>query len=103
MASKTMGAMMSDNGGEFNADEIREVASILNVELCTTAAESPFQNGLCERIHAVTDSMLLKLQEQCPVSSHSFMLCSIFGSFSSCCFTIAPTQQYAMKIIFRRL
>ena len=32
----------------------------------TTAAESPHQNGICERIHFVTGSMLLKLVDQCP-------------------------------------
>ena len=53
---------MTDNGGEFNSDEMREVASILNVQLCTTAGESPFQNGLCGRVHAITDMMLLKLE-----------------------------------------
>lgn len=30
-----MGALMSDNGGEFTSEEIREVASILNVRVCT--------------------------------------------------------------------
>ena len=55
-----------DNGGEFSSDELREVASILDVRDCTTAAYSPFQNGLCERNHAVVDMMLLKMQEQCP-------------------------------------
>ena len=53
-------------GGEFSSDKMREVCSILNVQISTTAANSPFQNGLCERIHAVTDTMLLKLREQCP-------------------------------------
>ena len=60
-------SILSDKGGKFNSDEIREVASILNIKLCTTAAQSPFQNGLiCERIHAVTDMMLNELVEQCP-------------------------------------
>lgn len=59
-----MGSLMSDNGGEFNADEIREIASILNVKLHTTAGMSPYQNGLCERVHAVTDSMLVKLEAE---------------------------------------
>ena len=59
-----MGGILSDNGGEFNADEMRDVASILNIDVCTTAAESPFQNGLCERIHAVI--MLLRLRAQYP-------------------------------------
>ena len=66
--------ILTDNGGEFSADEIREVSSILNVEVCTTAAYSPFQNGLCERIHAVTDSMLTKLVDQCPKTSPNILL-----------------------------
>lgn len=53
-----MRSVLTDNGGEFNSDEIREVESILNIQVCTTAGESPFQNGLCERVHAVTDMML---------------------------------------------
>ena len=56
-----MKALMTDNGGEFNSDEMREITSILNVQLCTTVGESPFQNGLCERVHAITDMMLVKL------------------------------------------
>ena len=30
----------------------------------TTAAESPFQNGICERNHAIVDNMLIKLKEE---------------------------------------
>ena len=30
------------------------------MQLCTTAGENPFQNGLCKRVHAITDMMLLK-------------------------------------------
>ena len=56
-----MGALMTDNGG-VNSDEMREVASMLNVQLCTTAGESLFQNGLCERVHVISDMMLLKLE-----------------------------------------
>ncbi|CAG2239162.1 unnamed protein product [Mytilus edulis] len=59
-----MGALMSDNGGEFSSDEMREVASILNVKVCTTAGMSPYQNGLCERVHAITDIMLMKLEAE---------------------------------------
>jgi hypothetical protein len=61
-----MGALMSDNGGEFNCDEVREVASILNIKLHTTAAHSPYQNGLCERVHGVIDGILHKLKMQYP-------------------------------------
>ena len=57
-----MRALMTDNGGEFNSDEMRDITSVLNVQLCITAGESPFQNGLCERVHAITDMMLVKLE-----------------------------------------
>ena len=48
-----MGSIMTDNGGEFSSDEMRELMSILNVKVITTAAEIPFQNGLCGRVHSV--------------------------------------------------
>ena len=60
-----MNGLMSDNGGEFSCDEVREVASILNVRVHTTAGYSPHQNGLCERVHGVIDIILHKLHEQC--------------------------------------
>ena len=66
---------MTDNGGEFSSDEMREVMSILNVRLITTAAESPFQNGLCERVHAVTDTMLLKLEKENQHTDSGTLLC----------------------------
>ena len=61
-----MGGILSDNGGEFSSDETREVASQLNISVLTTAGESPFQNGVCERIHGITDVMLMKLKEDFP-------------------------------------
>ena len=70
-----MKGIMTDNGGEFSNEEVREVASILNVEVCTSAGESPFQNGLCERVHAVTDMMLVKLQADNPKVSADVLLC----------------------------
>ena len=38
-----MESILSDNGGEFSSEETREVASILNVEVFTAAAYSPFK------------------------------------------------------------
>ena len=62
----TMKGLISDNGGEFTADEIKEVASILGVRLLTTAAHAPHQNGLNERNHSVVDSILGKLKMNYP-------------------------------------
>ena len=70
-----MGSIMTDNGGEFSSDEMREIMSILNVKVITTAAESPFQNGLCERVHSVTDRMLLKLEEENQKLDSQTLLC----------------------------
>ena len=41
---------------------MRDITYVLNVQLCTTAGESPFQNGLCERVHAITDMIVVKLE-----------------------------------------
>ena len=66
---------MMDNGVEVSSDEMREVMSVLNVRLITTAAESPFQNGFCERVHAVTDMMLSKLKEENGKTDSQTLLC----------------------------
>ena len=71
-----MQAVLTDNGGEeFTSDEMREVMSILNVRTCTTAGMSPFQNGLCERVHAITDGMLTKLEEEYGRKNCPTLLC----------------------------
>ena len=49
--------ILTDNGGEFNNDEMREVASLLNIELLTTGANSPWQNGTIEKNHGTTDGV----------------------------------------------
>ncbi|CAC5417516.1 unnamed protein product [Mytilus coruscus] len=70
-----IGTILTDNGGEFSSDEMREVASILNVKVYTTAGESPFQNGLCEGVHAITDTMLMKLQADYRQVNDQSLLC----------------------------
>lgn len=70
-----MEAILTDNGGEFNSEEMREVSSILDVRVCTTAAESPWSNGLCERVHCIVDGMLHKLRAEYPATALSTLLC----------------------------
>ena len=69
-----MGGILTDNGGEFNADEVRDVASVLDVKVATTGADSPFQNGMCERVHSVTDMILHKLEAEYPNTSLEVLL-----------------------------
>ena len=61
-----MTALLSDNGGEFTGEEMREVKSTLNVVELTTGADSPWQNGLCERNHALADNILDRIHEDNP-------------------------------------
>ena len=55
-----------DCGGEFNNDEIRELGNCVGMEIETTAADSPWMNGLCERNHAITDRCLEKILHENP-------------------------------------
>ena len=61
-----MRCILNDNGGEFTGNEIKEVKDILNVVDLTTGAESPWMNGLCEKNHALVDSMLERMIEDYP-------------------------------------
>ena len=54
-------SILSDNGGEFNNELLRDVAELLGAKVCTTAAESPWSNGVVERHNAVIGNMILKI------------------------------------------
>ena len=43
--------LLSDNGGEFNNCEFRTLGEQFNIKIMTTAAESPWSNGVCERLN----------------------------------------------------
>ena len=66
--------LLNDNGGEFTAEEVREVKDILNVVDLTTGAESPWQNGLCEKNHHTVDVMLERLVEDYPKTPEETLL-----------------------------
>ena len=44
---------LSDNGGELNNSEMRDLGGAFNIKIKTTSAESPWINGSCERLNAV--------------------------------------------------
>lgn len=54
----------TDNGGEFNNEEIREMAEKFNIEMKTTAAYSPWSNGLLERHNMTLTEILLKVKKE---------------------------------------
>ena len=63
------GGVLSDNGGEFTAEESREFKSLFNMKDLTTGAEAPWMNGCVEKNHAVVDAMLARLREDYPTYS----------------------------------
>lgn len=60
------GKILSDNGCEFNNSEMRLLGEAFNVKILTTAAESPWSNGVCERLNAVLSGMVRKILADCP-------------------------------------
>ena len=53
----------SDNGGEFNNNLMRELGELLNTKILTTAAQSPWSNGITERHNALLAGMVEKVME----------------------------------------
>ena len=52
---------LSDNGCEFNNSEMRELGEKFNIKVLTTSAESPWSNGVCERLNGVLGDSVEKI------------------------------------------
>ena len=59
--------LQSDNGGEFNNAEVHDMCENFNIEVQTTAAESPWSNGLVERHNQTLTYTMNKIraEKQC--------------------------------------
>lgn len=53
---------LTDNGGEFVNSLLTDLADKMNINLKTTAAESAWSNGICERHNAVIADLVYKIQ-----------------------------------------
>ena len=53
--------ILTDNGREFNNVELQELGEAFNIKIMTTAAESPWSNGACERLNDVLGSHVSKI------------------------------------------
>ena len=53
----------TDNGGEFNSAELRDMAENFNIEVKATPAYSPWSNGLLERHNFSLTEILVKTKE----------------------------------------
>ena len=56
--------LYSDNLGEFNNGEVRDMAENFNIEVKTTPAHSPWSNGLLERHDQTLTEILLKVKTE---------------------------------------
>ena len=55
--------IISDNGREFNSDQFQTFAEAFNIKLLNTAAESPWSNGVCEKMNDVLGKAVNKIIE----------------------------------------
>ena len=55
---------LSDNGGEFQNCEMRQLGETFNIKLMTTAAESPWSNGICEKLNGVLAQSVRKVMDE---------------------------------------
>ena len=55
---------LTDNGGEFMNDKFLSMCEKMNITVLTTAAESPWSNGLVERHNAVLEEMMNKVLDE---------------------------------------
>ena len=53
--------ILTDGGGEFNNAEMRALGEAFNIKIITTAAESPWSNGVCERLNGVLGNLVMKI------------------------------------------
>ena len=66
------GKFLSDNSGEFANQEFIDFAESFGIIVKTTAAESPWSNGLCERHNLVVSEYISKIPEDtdCSLELH---------------------------------
>ena len=68
---------LTDNGGEFCNDEFISLCENFNIRVCTTAAESPWSNGLVERHNGILGLMVPKVIENSNCSLETSLAWSV--------------------------
>ena len=56
---------MSDYGGEFNNEEMRALGDKFGIKILTTAAQSPWSNGVCEPLNSTLAGSVNKIMHEC--------------------------------------
>ena len=61
--------ILTDNGGEFINEAMKETCGVLNIYHATTAAYAPWQNGHCEKGHYLNDCVTTCIKRDHPTMS----------------------------------
>ena len=85
--------ILSDNGGEFSNEDFADMAAKLNTKITTTAAESPWSNGMNERHNGILGEMIKKTMEDSKCSLETALMWSISAKNAlSNVYGFSPTQ-----------
>ena len=55
--------IIQDNGGEFSNADMRAFGEAFSIQLIYTAAESPWSNGVVERLNGLLGKLVLKISD----------------------------------------
>ena len=66
--------ILTDNGREFQNDLFYEMCESMDIKVLTTAAESPWSNGKCEKMVGLLKEGLRKMKEE-GCKDHRSALC----------------------------
>ena len=69
--------ILFDNGGEFRNEDVDDMAAKLNTTITSTAAESPWSNGINERHNGILGEMVMKTMEDSNCSFENALMWSI--------------------------
>ena len=61
---------LSDNGGEFSNQTMRELSDGFGIHLVCTAAQSPWSNSICERLNGILSVSVRKIIDDTGCSMH---------------------------------
>ena len=74
----------SDNGGEFVNSEFTSMSESLGITILTSAAQSPFSNGICERHNSLISVTFDKIIDEVGCSPHVALSWATYAKNSLC-------------------
>ena len=85
--------ILTDNGGEFSNSIMIQFAESFNVKLLATAAESPFSNGIVERLNSVLGMSVSKILQDSNCSVKIALAWAVSARNALCTYTgYCPNQ-----------